>query len=60
VVGKSTARAEEPASEPIRMNDMLATLLHTAYDLGEVRVQRGLPREMLALIDSGKPIPELV
>jgi uncharacterized protein (DUF1501 family) len=60
VVGKSTAKAEEPASEPIRMKDMLATLLHTAYDLGEVRVQRGLPREMLALIDSGRPIPELV
>lgn len=60
VVGESTAKAEEPKTDPIRMPDMLATLLHAQYDLGEVRVQRGLPKEMLDLIGSGQPIRELV
>jgi uncharacterized protein (DUF1501 family) len=60
VIGRSTSKAEEPATEPIRMSDMLGTILHTMFDMGEVRVQRGLPRELLTLTDAAHPIRELV
>ena len=60
VVGQSTANAGEPATDPIRMPDMLATILHAMYDLGEVRVQRGLPRDLQTLVAAGTPIAELV
>jgi hypothetical protein len=60
VIGRSTSKAEEPATEPVRMPNLLGTILHTMFDMGEVRVQRGLPRELLTLADGAKPIPELV
>lgn len=59
VIGRSTAKAEEPATEPVRMDNLLGTILHTMFDMGEVRVQRGRPRELLALTDNARPIPEL-
>jgi uncharacterized protein (DUF1501 family) len=60
VIGQSTSRAEEPATEPVRMSHLLGTILHAMFDLGEVRVQRGLPRELLTLTDAAQPIRELV
>ena len=60
VIGRSTRRAEKPASDPVRMNDLLATILHVMFDLGEVRLQRGLPPDLLALVESGRPIHGLV
>ncbi len=60
VIGQSTGKCEEPATEPVRMNDMVGTILHTMFDMGEVRVQRGLPQELLALTDAAKPIGELI
>jgi len=59
VIGRSTSKAEEPASEPVRMSNLLGTILHTMFDMGEVRVQRGISRELLTLADGAKPIPEL-
>jgi uncharacterized protein (DUF1501 family) len=60
VIGESTKDAGEPNCEPVRMHDVLTTILHTMYDLGEARVVRGMPRELLATIDKGRVIPELV
>jgi hypothetical protein len=59
VIGQSTANAEEPATDPIRMDHLLATILHVMFDLGEVRVQRGLPREIETMVAEAKPIAEL-
>jgi hypothetical protein len=60
VIGQSTSKAEEPNSDPIRMNNLLTTIMHVMFDWGEVRVQRGLPREIVTMIDEAKPIAELV
>lgn len=60
VIGKSTAKAEEPDCEPVRMQNLLATIMHTMFDVGEARVQRGMPTELLDLIESAPPIAELM
>jgi hypothetical protein len=60
VVGASDRTASEPACEPVTPAMMMATLFHQLFDLGELRVQRGLPREILAIVEGARPIPELI
>lgn len=60
VVGHSTAKAEQPRSEPITIDHLTATVLHALFDTAALRVQRNLPREIVSLIDRGKPIAELI
>lgn len=60
VIGQSSRLAEEPVSDPITPQHVLATILHTLFDLGELRVQRGLPSELLAFAGQAPPIAELI
>jgi uncharacterized protein (DUF1501 family) len=60
VIGASTRDGGEPASEPVTPKDLVATVLHTLFDVGELRVERSLPSEVGRLIDAGKPIPGLL
>jgi hypothetical protein len=46
VLGQSTRDAGEPATEPIRIQNLIATILHTLFDVGELRLVPGLPREI--------------
>ena len=46
VIGRSNATAGEPASSPIRIQNVIATILHSVFDMGEVRLIQGLPREI--------------
>jgi hypothetical protein len=59
VVGQSDSRAAYPASEPIRINNLVSTILHALFDVSELRLRQGLPPEILALIDAVPPIREL-
>ena len=38
---------------------LLATVLHTLLDASQLRVTRGLPREILRIIEDDEPIAEL-
>ena len=38
VIGRSSANGGEPASAPIRIQNLIATILHTLFDMGEVRL----------------------
>ena len=60
VIGRSDSTASEPATEPITIRNLLATVLHTAFDVGTLRVQRGLPREIAQQMTSWRPIEELI
>ena len=60
VVGQSTRDAGEPLSNPYSISDLIATIMHTLFDLGELRLQRGIPREVTRILESGSPISELV
>lgn len=60
VLGQSTRDVGEPLSTPYRIPDVIATIMHTLFDLGELRLQRGVPNDIARAITSGSPIPGLV
>ena len=59
VIGRSARNADVPNSEPITPQNLMATLMHTLFDVPTLRLQRGLPRQIAALIETGQPIVEL-
>ena len=59
VIGQSDRTASQPATERYTPKHLLATIMHTLLDLGEVRVRSGLGRVAAALTDA-EPIPGLL
>lgn len=58
VIGHSSRNAGEPASDPIRNKNLVATMLQTLTDPTELRLIPSLPRELIAAA-SAEPIPGL-
>jgi len=59
VIGESDSTASSPKTTPIRPSNLMATLLQMLLDVGQLRVQPGLPRDLVQLVADGKPITEL-
>ena len=59
VIGQSTRDAGEPSSEPVRMKNLLATILHTLFDVGELRIAPGVSREVAQTMAGWEPIAGL-
>ena len=59
VIGQSSRDAGEPASEPLVIRNLLATIMHALFDVGELRIMQGIPGEIVELAD-GAPIPGLL
>jgi len=60
VIGQSDKDAGQPQSDPIRIPNLLATILHTLLDIGELRIIPGLPREIAQTMTGWEPIPGLI
>jgi hypothetical protein len=60
VIGQSSRDGGEPASQPVTMKDLLATIMHTLMDIGQVRLLPGVPQRVLEAITKGEPIRGLV
>jgi hypothetical protein len=60
VVGQSSRDGGEPATEPVRIPNLLATILHTLFDVGELRLLPGAPREVAQTMTAWAPIPGLL
>ncbi len=60
VIGKSDAKGGAPATERYLPDNLLATVFHSLFDVGEVRVTQDLPKPVLSAIVDGKPIRELM
>ncbi len=58
VIGQSNRSAGEPASQPMTIKHLIATILQTQFDVGKLRVLRSLPRD-LARLTEWEPIPGL-
>ncbi len=58
VVGQSDRRGSEPATEPIAIADLHATILHTLLDVGRMRADAGVPAKVLDRATKGTPIRE--
>lgn len=60
VIGQSSRDGGEPASDPVTMQDLMATIMHTLLDVGEVRLLEGLSSNFLNAVTGGEPIRGLV
>jgi hypothetical protein len=60
VIGQSDRHAGEPAGEAVTPQQLMATIMHSMFDLGELRVNRSLPPEVVRRITEVSPIRELV
>src|SRR5205085_3243337 len=50
VIGQSNRDAGEPQCDPVRMQNLLGTILHTLFDVSELRIAPGVPREVARTI----------
>jgi hypothetical protein len=60
VIGQSNRSAGEPASTPVTIPNLIATILHVLFDVGEVRILPGVPREIGVTMTAWEPIPGLI
>lgn len=60
VIGRSDKQAGAPASDPVTIRHLIATVLHTLFDVGELRLVPGVPREIGQTMASWEPIPGLL
>ncbi len=60
VIGQSSRRNDEPLTEPIAPGQLLASVMHTLFDISALRVRTGVPRELLQIIEQHAPIPDLL
>jgi uncharacterized protein DUF1501 len=60
VIGNSTRDAGEPQSEPYGNDNLLATIMHSLLDIGQVRLMTGLPQDLLRAITTPEPIKGLL
>ena len=59
VVGQSDKFAAEATTTPYGPEHLLATVMHTMFDTGEVRIANGIPKDVASAITDGTPIREL-
>jgi uncharacterized protein (DUF1501 family) len=60
VIGQSDSTASRPATERYTPVHLMATIFHTLFDTGKLRLDGSLPRDVTKLIEDGQPIRELV
>ena len=60
VLGQSNRQAGEPQTEAVRIQHLIATILHTLFDVGELRLVPGAPREIAQSMTAWEPIPGLL
>ena len=59
VIGRSERDGSKPASSACDSNNLLGTIMHTLFDMGELRIKQGLPNELVQHIASATPISGL-
>jgi uncharacterized protein (DUF1501 family) len=59
VVGRASRRNDEPLTDPVSPGHLLATVLHSLFDVSALRLRTDVPRNLLQVIESRPPIPGL-
>jgi len=54
VIGQSDRDGGRPKSDPVRIRNLISTVMHTLFDVGKLRVTRGVSRELLSLVDADR------
>ena len=58
--GLADREAGRPISEPVRIKNVIGTVLHTLFDVGALRLVPGAPREIAQTMTGYEPIAELM
>jgi uncharacterized protein (DUF1501 family) len=59
VIGQSDAKAERALTTPYRPQHLLVTIMHTLFNMGELRLQTNIPRDIAKLGETAEPIAGL-
>lgn len=59
VIGQSDASAGSPATEPITSKHLIATIMHSLFDVPQLRLASGIPADLERVITGTEPIREL-
>ena len=59
VIGQSSKDGGEPRSEPVTIENLIATIADELLDLGQVRLMSSLPNDLVRTLTGGTPIPGL-
>jgi uncharacterized protein (DUF1501 family) len=60
VIGQSDRIAGRPATEPFGPENLLATVMNTLFDLGQLRINRNVPEDLRAILTEHQPISGLL
>ncbi len=60
VVGQSTRDAGEPHSDRVEIKNLVATIMHALFDIGELRIAQGVPNDVARAMTDWTPIPGLL
>jgi uncharacterized protein (DUF1501 family) len=60
VIGQSTRDAGEPLTTPMRNPNLIATIMHTLFDVAELRIAQGVPPAVARVAGEWQPIPGLL
>ncbi len=59
VIGRSAKDGSAPQSEPVTGRHLIATIVRTLFDVGQLRLVPNLPREFSQIMAGWEPIPGL-
>ena len=60
VIGHSNSDGSAPASEPIRLDRLVSTVMHNLIDMAELRVRTGIPESVIRATTAASPVDALV
>ena len=60
VIGQSDNTASRPNTTPYDPRHLLGTIMHTLFNVDVLRVTRGIPRQLISIIDGSQPIDGLM
>lgn len=60
VIGQSARDVGSPQTEPIEIQHLLSTIMHTLFDVSELRIAQGVPLEIARAAGDWQPIPGLL
>jgi hypothetical protein len=58
-IGQSSPKLDVPASEPIGLENLLATVMHCLFDVGQLRLRTDVPREIAGILERAEVIRDL-
>jgi uncharacterized protein (DUF1501 family) len=59
VIGQSDRNVAAPLGDPVSTSQLMATLFHALFDVPQLRLRAGIPRELMQIVETGEPIEQL-